>query len=114
MKLAQRRCEPCTAGGIPLSHDEAEELHREIPDWILNSKELRREFDFKNFRQAMKFVNRVAEVAEEQGHHPDIFIYYNKVKLVLSTHKIGGLSDNDFILAARIGELLETAELAST
>jgi 4a-hydroxytetrahydrobiopterin dehydratase len=114
MKLTERRCEPCIAGGIPLSHDEAEEMHKQTPAWMLNSKELRREFDIKNFREAMEFVNRVAEVAEEQGHHPDIFIFYNKVKLVLSTHKIGGLSDNDFILAAKINELMEIPALAST
>lgn len=64
-----------------------------------------REFRFKDFGKAMEFVNEVAEVAEEQDHHPDICVFYNKVNLTLSTHKIGGLSRNDFILAAKIDEL---------
>ena len=68
---------------------------------------LARQFRFRDFVEAMKFVNRVADLAEEQGHHPDILIHWNTVDLVLWTHKIGGLHENDFILAAKIQKLLD-------
>lgn len=70
---------------------------------------LRRVFEFADFREAMRFVNRVAEVAEAEGHHPDIAIHWNKVELTLWTHKIGGLHENDFILAAKVDALLKDA-----
>jgi 4a-hydroxytetrahydrobiopterin dehydratase len=105
MDLAEQECEPCAAGGTPLSAREAEELFREVPKWSLKEKSIERELRFKGFRQAMDFVNKIAAVAEEEGHHPDIFISYNRVRLFLSTHKIGGLSRNDFILAAKIDRL---------
>jgi 4a-hydroxytetrahydrobiopterin dehydratase len=78
-------------------------------EWALaeNATRLMRRFEFADFRAAMEFVNRVADVAEEQGHHPDIAIHWNKVDLVLWTHKIAGLHENDFILAAKIDRLLE-------
>ncbi len=79
------------------------------PAWKLeeNGTRLVRRFEFKDFKKAMEFVNRVAEIAEEQGHHPDIAIHWNKVDLVLWTHKNGGLHENDFILAAKVDRLLE-------
>lgn len=79
------------------------------PEWHLGEKgtRLTRRFEFEDFRKAMEFVNRVADVAEEQGHHPDVAIHWNKVDLVLWTHKIGGLHENDFILAAKVDRLLE-------
>lgn len=89
-----------------------------VPDWKLeeNGTRLTRRFEFEDFRKAMEFVNRVADVAEEQQHHPDIAIHWNKVDLMLWTHKIGGLHENDFILAAKVDQLLEkpraTGELA--
>ena len=67
---------------------------------------IERQFRFKDFREAIAFVNKVADLAESEGHHPDIFISWNKVRLTLTTHKIGGLSRNDFVLAAKIDELL--------
>lgn len=90
----------------------------ETPDWKLeqDGKRLTRRFEFEDFRKAIEFVNRVADVAEQEGHHPDIAIHWNKVDLVLWTHKIGGLHENDFILAAKVDRLLEkpraTGELA--
>jgi len=105
MDLAEQECEPCATGGIPLSAREAEELFREVPKWSLKEKSIERELRFKDFRQAMDCVNKIAAVAEEEGQHPDIFISYNRVRLFLSTHKIGGLSRNDFILASKIGRL---------
>ena len=77
------------------------------PGWTLGDALLERELTFKNFRVAMAFLNRLADVAEEQGHHPDIELRYNKVKLTLTTHKIGGLSRNDFVLAEKINRLLQ-------
>lgn len=105
MKLSQQKCEPCQVGTPPLSREEALELNKDTPEWTLVDGAIEREFEFDDFRGSIAFVNRVAEVAEEEGHHPDIFIYYSKVRLQLSTHKIGGLSKNDFILAAKIDRL---------
>ncbi len=105
MELSQQKCEPCQVGTPPLSREEALELIKETRDWILKDNAIEREFEFDDFTGSIAFINRVAEVAEEEGHHPDIFIYYNKVRLQLSTHKIGGLSKNDFILAAKIDQL---------
>jgi len=106
MALAEQKVEPVAAGTPPLSKDEAAELGKGIPQWTLNDGAIEREFRFKDFEEAMDFVNRVAEVAEQEDHHPDISISYNRVRLTFSTHKIGGLSRNDFILAARVDRLV--------
>jgi 4a-hydroxytetrahydrobiopterin dehydratase len=105
MKLSEQRCVPIKTGTLPLSRTEAEALLPQVPTWTLGDKELTRDFRFKDFREAMQFVNKIAAIANEQDHHPDIAISYNKVRLTLSTHKIGGLSMNDFIVAARVEEL---------
>ena len=102
MKLAEQKAATIAKGTAPLSRKEAEDLLRDIPQWSLADREIRREFRFKDFREAMNFVNGVAAIANEQDHHPDIVISYNKVQLTFSTHKIGGLSLNDFIVAARV------------
>lgn len=107
MKLIDQKCRPCQEGGTPLSLNEAQELAREVPSWSFKANEIEREFKFNDFRQAVDFVNQVAEIAEEEDHHPDIYISYSKVRLSLSTHKIGGLSSNDFILAAKIDRLVD-------
>jgi len=109
--LAGRSCVPCRGGVAPLSEDAARDLMRQIPGWGLEEKgtRLKRAFDFADFVGAMRFVNRVADVAEAQGHHPDIAIHWNRVELTLWTHKIGGLHENDFILAAKIADLLRDA-----
>jgi 4a-hydroxytetrahydrobiopterin dehydratase len=106
MKLQEQKCKPCHSGMLPLTYEEAKILQMEIPEWALEINIIEREFQFKDFKEAMRFVNRMAEIAEEEGHHPDIHIYYNKVRVELSTHKIKGLSQNDFILAAKIDELV--------
>lgn len=105
MSLLQKKCEPCEGGVEPMPKAEAHKYHQEVKEWILHQKSIEREFKFKNFKEAMKFVNSVAEVAETEGHHPDIYVFYNKVKLQLSTHAIGGLSVNDFIVAAKVDQL---------
>ncbi len=101
MKLAEQKCQPIKSGTPPLSRKEAEALLLQIPSWSLTDRELGREFKFRDFRQAMGFVNLIAGIANEEDHHPDIFISYNKVRITLSTHKINGLSMNDFIVAAK-------------
>jgi 4a-hydroxytetrahydrobiopterin dehydratase len=107
--LAARSCVPCRGGIPPLTEPQARELLENTPGWSLQEKgtRLTRRFEFEDFKKAIEFVNRVAEIAEAQAHHPDIAIHWNKVDLVLWTHKIGGLHENDFILAAKIDKLLE-------
>ena len=107
MDLTQKKCKPCEGGMKPLSPEAARTLGGQVPKWKLRKDEPRlwREYTFKDFMRAVKFVNKVAELAEAEGHHPDVHIHYNKVKLVLWTHDLGGLSENDFILAAKIDEL---------
>ena len=75
------------------------------PDWAETGGQIHRTYQFKDFVEAMKFVNKVADVAEAQGHHPDIHIHWNKVELVLWTHAIGGLHENDFVMAAKLERL---------
>jgi 4a-hydroxytetrahydrobiopterin dehydratase len=106
--LASRKCAPCRGGVPPFTADEARAHAAAIPEWSLQegATRLNRRFEFEDFRAAMAFVNRVADLAEGEGHHPDIAIHWNKVDLVLWTHKIGGLHENDFILAAKIDRLL--------
>ena len=106
MSLTDMICKPPKAGDISFSRVKAEQMMREVRGWSMEGAAITREFQFKNFCEAMVFVNRVAELAEGQGHHPDILITYKTVRLTLSTHKIGGLSQNDFIIAARIEQLL--------
>lgn len=107
MDLARQRCIPCERGTPPLTEAEVAMYLAEIKgDWKLIDKKLSKEFLFKDFREAINFVNRVADVAEAEWHHPDIYIYFNKVKIDLYTHSIKGLSKNDFFLAAKIEELL--------
>lgn len=103
--LAEGRCVACEAGTPPMSIESARELVQQVPGWSLEESRLARRFRFKHFVDAMAFVNRVAALAEAEGHHPDIYISWNRVRLELTTHAIKGLSDNDFIMAAKINEL---------
>ena len=104
MSLADKKCEPCRGGVPALTPDEARALAAETPEWTLAdaADRITRDFTFKDFVEAMAFVNRVANLAEAEGHHPDFAIHYRKVHLTLWTHKIGGLHRNDFIMAAKI------------
>ncbi|MBI2100487.1 MAG: 4a-hydroxytetrahydrobiopterin dehydratase [Candidatus Vogelbacteria bacterium] len=107
MNLREKKCRPCEEGTSPLQASEIEILRRELrPEWhLIADNKLRRAFVFKDFRSAIAFVNRLAELAEAEGHHPDLFINYNKVTITLWTHAIAGLSENDFILAAKIDSI---------
>jgi len=102
--LLNKRCVPCEGGTIPLSKSEAEKYLAQVSGWTLDKegKTISKEYKFKDFIGAINFIERVAEIAELEEHHPDIHIFYNKVLLELSTHAIGGLSENDFILATKI------------
>jgi 4a-hydroxytetrahydrobiopterin dehydratase len=88
-----------------LTAADAARLHGEVPAWDLCDDRLRRRFVFPTFVDAMAFVNRVAALAEQEGHHPDFTVHYRQVDFEIWTHAIGGLSDNDFILAAKIDGL---------
>jgi 4a-hydroxytetrahydrobiopterin dehydratase len=107
--LSEKTCVPCRGGIPPLTEGEARAYAAATPEWQLleNGTRLFRRFEFADFKAAMGFVNRIADLAEEEGHHPDIGIHWNKVELTLWTHKIGGLHENDFILAAKTDRLLE-------
>lgn len=108
--LAQRQCVPCKGGVPALTREELAPLLEEIPEWsVLETPSerhgtvlmLMREYRFKNFRDAMDFANRVAALAEEQQHHPDLHIAWGKVRVEIWTHKIGGLTESDAIFAAK-------------
>ena len=109
-KLALRRCEPCRSGVPPLSDAKIQPLREQLdPDWkIVEGHHLRRDFRFSNFRQALDYTNRVGEMAEEQGHHPDLYLAWGKVRVEIWTHKIDGLHEADFVFAARCDALLES------
>ena len=107
MAIFQKKCVPCEGGVSPLSAQVARSYHTEVPHWKLQEKSIAREFIFKDFSEAMDFVNKVAKIANEENHHPDIHIFYNKVSFELTTHAIDGLSENDFIMAAKIDRLVE-------
>ena len=105
MDLTQKKCVPCEAGTPPLDEAKVNELLKEIPAWTLKNNHLYKKFKFKNFVEAINFVNLIAEIAEREGHHPDFCVHYSKVEVKLWTHAINGLSENDFILAAKIDTL---------
>lgn len=103
MNLSQKKCVPCRGGVAPMKEEEIKKYMPMIPDWTWEEGKLSRRFQLKNFKEAIAFVNKVAEIAEIEQHHPNISVYgWNKVKLTLFTHKIKGLHLNDFILAAKI------------
>ncbi len=104
--LASKTCVPCRGNVPPLAGEELEGLSRQLPDWeVVEGHHLRREFRFKNFREALGFVNRVGELAEEQGHHPDIDFGWGRAGITIFTHKIDGLTESDFVLAAKVDRL---------
>jgi len=105
--LADQKCVPCR-GGIPaLQGAELERLHAHVPNWtIINGHHIQRKFKFPDFKQALDFVNRVGEIAESEGHHPDILLAWGKAEVTLWTHKIDGLTESDFIMAAKIDRLV--------
>ena len=106
-ELAEKRCVPCRGGVPPLTGPDLQSLHSQLgDDWqVIDEHHLEREYRFDDFRQALDFAARVGEMAEEQGHHPDIYLAWGKVKLTMWTHKIDGLTESDFIFAAKADTL---------
>ena len=108
--LSQDNCEACKADALLIDDNEAQQLLRQLPDWSLitveSVKQLQRKIKVKNFVNAMAFANRLARIAEEQGHHPAILVEWGKVTVTWWTHSIGGLHRNDFIMAAKTDSLL--------
>ena len=105
-QLADKTCLPCRGGVPPLKGTDLERLHQSVPHWsVRDEHHLHREFKFPDFKQALEFVNKVGALAEEQGHHPDILLAWGKVGVTLWTHKIDGLTESDFIMAAKIDQI---------
>lgn len=109
MDLVSKDCVPCRGGHPPLRGEELHSLHAELShEWqVVDEHHLEKEFLFKNFRQALDFTNRVGELAEAQGHHPDLYLAWGKVRVSIWTHKIDGLTESDFVFAAKTERLFE-------
>ncbi|MBI2885995.1 MAG: 4a-hydroxytetrahydrobiopterin dehydratase [Chloroflexi bacterium] len=108
--LAQRRCVPCRSGTPPLTPEEIAGLTPQVPHWTVEEhRRLRRTYRLKDFATALALVDQIGAVAEAEDHHPDLSLAWGKVEVLLWTHKIGGLSENDFILAAKIDALAASA-----
>lgn len=105
-ELAERQCVPCRGGVPPLTAEEIRPLIADLRGWqVINGHHLQKAYSFKNFRETLDFINRVGELAEEQGHHPDICFGWGKADITIWTHKIDGLTESDFVLAAKIDRL---------
>ena len=107
-EFTQKKCVPCEGIGKPLETKRAAEFLAQVPGWLIgpNGKAIYREYITKNFVAAVEFINKITELAEAENHHPDIHLTgYRKLRIDLSTHALGGLSENDFIVAAKINEL---------
>jgi 4a-hydroxytetrahydrobiopterin dehydratase len=106
-ELAKLECKACEGGTPPLKGDALKLMHSKLGgDWnIIGGQKLEKQFKFPDFRHALEFVNRVGEIAEQQNHHPDIFFTWGQARIQIWTHSVQGLTENDFILAAKISEL---------
>ena len=106
--LKNKTCEPCEKGQEPLKGQALKDLTKQIAnDWrVVDEHHLKKTYEFDDFRQALDFTNRIGEVAEDQGHHPDIYLTWGKVEVKVWTHKAGGLTENDFIFAAKADDVL--------
>ena len=113
--LAKRKCLPCRKGEPPLTDSQIEDYLKKVSDWQIKIsgnedkalKAIYKKLRFKDFRKVMDFLGEIARVAEDENHHPDFCVHYNKIEFTLYTHAIGGLHENDFILAAKIDQIAE-------
>ena len=106
-RLAEKRCKACAPGTPALSKVQIGLLLPQVPGWKVGNGEIARTYKFENFYQTMAFVNAVAWVANQEDHHPDMEVGYNRCRVRFSTHSVGGLSENDFISAAKLNTLLK-------
>lgn len=106
-ELSQKKCVACEGFETPFDREEAEVLLKQVKEWKLSddAKSISKNFKFKNFAEALAFTNKIGAIAEEEGHHPDLELGWGRVGVSLTTHAIKGLSENDFILAAKIDQL---------
>ena len=103
--LAQKKCMPCRGGITPLTQEEIEPFLKQVKGWrCVDGHHIEKSFLFKDFAQGLRFVNKVGAIAEEEGHHPDIYLAWGKVEVKIWTHKIDGLWESDFILASKIDQ----------
>ena len=108
MTLAEKTCVPCRGGVSPLTRAEFESMLAELDNWtVVDDRKLVKSFRFDNFVKPMELANKIAAIAEEQGHHPDLMVRWGELQVDLWTHKIDGLSESDFILAAKIDRAAE-------
>lgn len=107
-KLINKKCVPCEGWMKPLTRAQFEKHLPQVPDWtVVEDKKIEKDFKFKDFKEALAFINQVGTIAEQENHHPDINLHnWNRVNITLSTHAIKGLSENDFIMAAKIDLLI--------
>lgn len=109
--LADRKCVPCKSGTAPLKGAAVQNLARQVPQWrVVDEHHLEREWRFKDFAQALAFVNRVGALAEQEGHHPEITFTWGRAAVRIWTHSVGGLSEADFVLAAKIDARIANGE----
>lgn len=105
-ELASKSCIPCRGGVPPLTPEEIEPLSSQLQNWnVVKNHHLRRTFGFPDFVTALEFVNKVGSIAEEEGHHPDLYLTWGRVEVEIWTHKINGLTESDFVLAAKIDQI---------
>ena len=108
MNLAEKHCVPCRGGVPALKGEELEKLKAQVSGWqVVNGHHLAKSYGFPDFQKALDFVNRVGSLAEAEGHHPDLYLSWGKVNVQIWTHKIDGLTESDFILAAKIDETMQ-------
>ena len=113
MSLAEKQCVPCRGGVPPLKGEELQRMQAQVTSWqVVSGHHLSKTYTFPDFQTALHFVNRVGAIAEEQGHHPDLYLSWGKVEVKTWTHKIDGLTESDFILAAKIDRLHQNAVTA--
>ena len=106
MSLAEKHCVPCRGGVPPLAGEALDKMKSQVSGWdVVNGHHLRKNYAFPDFVKALEFVNRVGATAEQEGHHPDLYLSWGKVGVEIWTHKINGLTESDFILAAKIDEV---------
>jgi 4a-hydroxytetrahydrobiopterin dehydratase len=107
MDLSKKKCVPCEGGIPPLNEKEISEYKKQIStEWkVIENRKISKEFFFVSYRHTIDFVNKVADIAEEEGHHPVLHVYFGRIEIELWTHSVNGLSENDFILAAKIDKI---------